>query len=47
MITTIVKTRVSYAEYKFFTYRMYPLLKFYYEIQAARHFRHLSEGMNT
>jgi hypothetical protein len=26
------KTRVSYDENKFFSYRMYPLLKFYYEI---------------
>ena len=36
------KTRVSYAEKQYFTFRMYPILKLSYETRAARHFRHFT-----
>jgi len=36
------KTRASYAEKKYLTSRMYPLLKFCYETKAAGHFRHFT-----
>jgi len=35
-------TTVSYAEKKYFTFRMYVVLKFCYETKAARHSTHFT-----